>query len=238
MADYALAVDVGAEVTAAISDDEGPRVIPIGDADKLSMPVTVDAAGRLLVGSAATSRAGEADLLWWQAQPADSTLAPDDAAEHVVSEAERRVSQQLDGRFAALVVTTPTAFPADAAPLLVARLSQRYGGRRIDTHPAVCVAAEFAVQTGALTPDSRVLVVDWRAARLDLAVVQWSEPQFEIVSPPFSSESLPNGAMVTAGMAQIDPVALRAAFAVVLSGADSPVAAAILRDGRCAAGRR
>jgi hypothetical protein len=38
MADYALAVDVGAEVTAAISDDEGPRVIPIGDADQLSMP--------------------------------------------------------------------------------------------------------------------------------------------------------------------------------------------------------
>ena len=141
MADYALAVDVGAEVTAAISDEEGLRVIPIGDADKLSMPVTVDAAGRLLVGNAVTSRAGEADLLWWQAQSADSTLAPDDAAEHVVSEAERRVSQQLDGRFAALVVTTPTAFPADAAPLLVARLSQRYGGRRIDTHPAVCAAA-------------------------------------------------------------------------------------------------
>jgi hypothetical protein len=65
MADYALAVDVGAEVTAAISDDEGSRVIPIGDADQLSMPVTVDAAGRLLVGNAATSPAGEPDLLWW-----------------------------------------------------------------------------------------------------------------------------------------------------------------------------
>jgi hypothetical protein len=115
MADYALAVDVGAEVTAAISDDEGPRVIPIGDADQLTMPVTVDATGRLLVGNAAASRAGEADLLWWQAQPADSTLAPEDAAEHVVSEAERRVSQRLDGRFAALVVTTPTAFPAGYA---------------------------------------------------------------------------------------------------------------------------
>ena len=228
MADYALAVDVSAEVTAAISDDEGPRVIPIGDADQLTMPVTVDAAGRLLVGNAAASRAGEADLRWWQAQPADSTLAPDDAAEHVVSEAERRVSQQLDGRFAALVVTTPTAFPADAGPLLVARLSQRYGGRRIDTRPAVCAAAEFARQTGALTPDSRVLVVDWRAGRLDLAVVEWREPQFEIVSPPFSSESLPTGAMLTAGLAQTDPVTLRAAFAVVLSGADSPVAAALL----------
>jgi len=63
MADYALAVDVGAEVTAAISDDEGPRAIPIGDANRLSMSVTVDAAGRLLVGNAATSRAGEPHLL-------------------------------------------------------------------------------------------------------------------------------------------------------------------------------
>ena len=72
MADYALAVDVGAEVTAAISDDEGPRVVPIGDADQLTMPAAVDAAGRLLVGNAATSWAGEPDLLWWKAQPADS----------------------------------------------------------------------------------------------------------------------------------------------------------------------
>ena len=228
MADYALAVDVGAEVTAAISDDEGLRVIPIGDADQLSMRATVDTAGRMQVGNAATSRAGEPDLLWWKARPTDSVLAPDDTAEHVVSEAERRVSQQMDGRFAALVVTTPTAFPADATPLLIARLSQRYRGRRIDTYPAVCAAAEFAVQTGALTPDSRVLVVDWRAASLDLAVVRWSEPQFEMVSPPFSSESFPTGAMITTGGAQIDPVKLRAALAVVLSGADSPVAAALL----------
>ena len=168
MADYALAVDLGAEVTAAISDDEGPRVVPIGDADQRAMPAAVDAAGRLLVGDAAARWAGEPDLLWWKEQPAGSTVAPDDTAEHVVSEAERRVSQQIDGRLAALVVTTPTAFPADAAPLLVARLSQRYRGRRIDTHPAVCAAAAFAVQTGALTPDSRVLVVDWRSASLDL----------------------------------------------------------------------
>ena len=53
MADYALAVDLGAEVTAAISDDEGPRVVPIGDADQLTMLAAVDAAGRLLVGDAA-----------------------------------------------------------------------------------------------------------------------------------------------------------------------------------------
>ena len=159
MADYALAVDVGVEVTAAISDDDGPRVVPIGDSDQLTMPAAVDAAGRLLVGDAAARWAGEPDLVWWKEQPAGSTLAPDDTAELVVSEAERRVSQQIDGRFAALVVITPTAFSADAASLLVARLSQRYRGRRIDTHLAVCAAAEFAVQTGALTPDGRVLVV-------------------------------------------------------------------------------
>ncbi|HVD87686.1 MAG TPA: TIR domain-containing protein [Jatrophihabitantaceae bacterium] len=228
MADYALAVDLGAEVTAAISDDEGPRVVPIGDADQLTMPAAVDAAGRLLVGDAAARWAGEPDLLWWKEQPAGSTVAPDDTAEHVVSEAERRVSQQVDGRFAALVVTTPTAFPADAALLLVARLSQRYRGRRIDTHPAVCAAAEFAVHTGALTPDSRLLVVDWRSASLDLAVVRWSAPQFEIVSQPFMDESLPTGAMVTTGAAQIDLATLRAAFATVLSAADSPVTVALL----------
>ena len=228
MADYALAVDVGAEVTAAISDDKGPRVVPIGDANQRSLRANVDLAGRLQVGNAAIGRASEPDLVWWRAQPADSALAPDDTAEHVVSEAERRVSQQIDGRFAALVVTTPTAFPADAAPLLVARLSQRYQGRRIGTYPAACAAAEFAVQTGVLTPDSRVLVVDWRAASLDLAVVRWSGSQFEIVSPPFSGESLPTGAMITTGRAQIDPATLLASLAVVLSGADSPVVAALL----------
>ena len=58
MADYALAVDLGAEVTAAISDDEGLRVIPIGDADQLTMSAAVDAAGRLLVGDAAARWAG------------------------------------------------------------------------------------------------------------------------------------------------------------------------------------
>ena len=159
MADYALAVDVGVEVTAAISDNDGPRVVPIGDSDQLTMPAAVDVAGRLLVGDAAARWAGEPDLVWWKEQPAGSTLAPDDTAELVVSEAERRVSQQIDGRFAALVVITPTAFSADAASLLVARLSQRYRGRRVDIHPAECAAAEFAVQTGALTPDGRVLVV-------------------------------------------------------------------------------
>ena len=161
-------------------------------------------------------------------KPAGSTLAPDDTAELVVSEAERRVSQQIDGRVAALVVTTPTAFSADAASLLVARLSQRYRGRRIDIHPAECAAAEFAVQTGALTPDGRVLVVVWRAGSLDLAVVRWSARQFKIVSQPFMDESLPTGAAVTTGTAQIDLATLRAAFATVSSAADSPVTVALL----------
>ena len=68
MADYALAVDVGVEVTAAISDDDGPRVVPIGDSDQLTMPAAVDSAGRLLVGDAAARWAGEPDLVWWKEQ--------------------------------------------------------------------------------------------------------------------------------------------------------------------------
>ena len=50
MAEYALAVDLGSEITAAVSDDAGHRMVPIGDADQLALPVTVDGVGRLLMG--------------------------------------------------------------------------------------------------------------------------------------------------------------------------------------------
>ena len=38
MAEYALAVDLGSEVTAAVSDDAGHRIVPIGDAGQLALP--------------------------------------------------------------------------------------------------------------------------------------------------------------------------------------------------------
>src|SRR5256885_1765242 len=108
------------------------------------------------------------------------------------------------------------ALAVDVGAGVSAGISDEEGTRFIPS----CVAGQFGVHTGALPTDGRVLVVDGRAARPALAVVQRREPQFEIVSPSFSSASLPNGAMVTAGMAQTDPSELRAASAVVLSGAD------------------
>ena len=58
--------------------------------------------------------------------------------------------------------------------------------------------------------------------------MRWSARQFEIVSQPFMDESLPTGAAVTTGTAQIDLATLRAAFATVSSAADSPVTVALL----------
>jgi hypothetical protein len=59
MAEYALAVDLGSEVTAAVSDDAGHRIVPIGDAGQLALPVTVDGVGRLLVGDTTAQPAAD-----------------------------------------------------------------------------------------------------------------------------------------------------------------------------------
>ncbi len=226
MAEYALAVDLGSEVTAAVSDDAGHRIVSIGDAGQLALPVTVDGVGRLLVGdTTAQPAADEPDRPWWTAD-----LPPlEDAAEQVVQEATLRARRQLAGRCVALTVTTPTSFPARAARVLVERLSKAYPGGRIETYPAVCAAAEFAAQTGALTLDGgEVLVVDWRMGRLDLAVVRRDGTRFDVVGQPFVDDSLPAGRRVIIGGAPIDRTRVQASMAAVLSGIDSPVHAVLL----------
>ena len=226
MAEYALAVDLGSEVTAAVSDDAGHRIVPIGDAGQLALPVTVDGVGRLLMGEkTAQPAAREPDGPWWTAD----LPPPEDAAEQVVQEAMLRARRQLGGRCSALTVTTPTSFPASAARVLVERLSEAYPGGRIEKYPAVCAAAEFAARTGELTLDGgEVLVVDWRMGRLDLAVVRRDGARFDVVSQPFFDDSLPAGRRVIIGGAPIDRTRVQASTAAVLSGIDAPVQAVLL----------